>query len=69
MSACRLADPQWGRITPVAGDCDYEPLVKQLVTDGFAMTVLYWGHASRELREAAAAFDTLDAYIEELTLG
>ncbi|MFC0385980.1 NYN domain-containing protein [Muricoccus vinaceus] len=67
--AYRFADPQWDRITLVAGDGDYEPVVKQLVTDRFAVTVLYWGHASRELRETATAFHALDAYIEDLALG
>ena len=56
-------------ITLLAGDGDYEPLVRQLVADGFRVTVLYWAHASRELREAASAFHPLDACIEDLALG
>ena len=56
-------------VTLVAGDGDYEPLVRQLVEDGFAVTVLYWAHASRELRDAAAVFCSLDGYIEDLALG
>ncbi|MFT8245556.1 NYN domain-containing protein [Roseomonas sp. BN140053] len=52
----------------VAGDGDYEPTVRQLVADGFAVTVLYWSHASRELCEAATAFHAPDTYIGYLAL-
>ena len=67
--AYRFADPHRDRITLVAGDGDYEPAVTQLVADGFAVTVLYWSHAGRELREAATAFHALDPYIADLALG
>ncbi|MBB5696444.1 NYN domain-containing protein [Muricoccus pecuniae] len=67
--AYRFADPRSDRVTLVAGDGDYEPLVRQLVEDGFAVSVLYWAHASRELRDAATAFHSLDRYIEDLALG
>ena len=66
--AYRFADPRRDRITLVAGDGDYEPAVTQLVADGFAVTVLYWAHASRELREAATTFQALDTYIANLAL-
>ena len=66
--AYRYADPRRDRITLVAGDGDYEPAVRQLVADGFAVTVLYWAHASRELREAATAFHALDTHIRDLAL-
>ena len=67
--AYRHGNPRHDGITLVAGDGDYEPAVTQLVADGFAVTVLYWAHASRELREAATAFHALDAYIGNLALG
>ncbi|WP_458094199.1 NYN domain-containing protein [Roseomonas sp. WA12] len=66
--AYRFGDPRRDRITLVAGDGDYEPTVRQLVADGFQVTVLYWSHASRELREAATAFLRLDSYLLELRL-
>ncbi|WP_043840002.1 NYN domain-containing protein [Muricoccus aerilatus] len=50
------------------GDGDYEPVVKQLVADGFTVTVLYWAHASREPREAATAFHALNPCIADLAL-
>ncbi|MBI0539072.1 NYN domain-containing protein [Roseomonas sp. KE2513] len=67
--AYRFGDPRRDRITLVAGDGDYTPAVEQLVADGFAVTVLYWAHANRELREAATAFHALDALIADLALG
>ena len=66
--AYRHGDPRRDRITLVAGDGDYEPAVTQLVADGFAVTVLYWAHVSRELREAATTFQALDAYVGNLAL-
>ncbi|WP_043840417.1 NYN domain-containing protein [Muricoccus aerilatus] len=59
---------QRDRITLAAGDGDYERIVKQLVADGFVATVLYWAHASRELREAATAFYALDPCFADLAL-
>jgi len=50
------------------GDGDYEPVMKQPVADGFAVAVLYWSHASRELREAATVFHALDRGIADLAL-
>lgn len=67
--AYRLANPDQDRITLVAGDGDYEPLVRQLVADRFHVTLLFWAHASRELRQAASHFHALDPYIGELALG
>lgn len=66
--AYRLASPGHDRITLVAGDGDYEPMVRQLVEDRFEVTVLYWAHASRELQQAASHFHALDPYIDDLAL-
>jgi uncharacterized LabA/DUF88 family protein len=63
-----LGQPGRDRITLVAGDGDYEPMVRQLVTDGFEVTLLYWSHASRELQAVASCFYPLDAYLEDLAL-
>ena len=64
-----VANPTQDRITLVAGDENYELTVRQLAADGFQVTVLYWAHASRELRESALAVHALDAYIADLALG
>jgi uncharacterized LabA/DUF88 family protein len=45
----------------VAGDGDYKPMVRQLVQDGFEVTLLYWSHASRELQAVESRFYSLDA--------
>ena len=63
-----LGQPGRDRITLVAGDGDYEPMVRQLVQDGFEVTLLYWAHASRELQAVASCFYSLDAYLEDLAL-
>jgi uncharacterized LabA/DUF88 family protein len=63
-----LGRPAQDRVTLVAGDGDYEPMVRQLVADGFEVTVLYWSHASRELQEMASRFFPLDAHLEALAL-
>jgi hypothetical protein len=64
-----LADPDRDRVTLVAGDGDYEPVVRQLVADRFHVTVLYWAHTSRELQQAASRFHALDPYVADLALG
>jgi NYN domain len=64
-----LRRPRRDRITLVAGDSGYEPAVTQLVADGFRVTVLYWFHASRELRQATTAFHVLDSYVAAAGLG
>ncbi|MBO1077141.1 NYN domain-containing protein [Roseomonas marmotae] len=66
--AYRLGQPGRDRITLVAGDGDYEPMVRQLVQDGFEVTLLYWSHASRELQAVASRFYPLDDDLEDLAL-
>jgi uncharacterized LabA/DUF88 family protein len=63
-----LGQPGRDRITLVAGDGDYEPMVRQLVDDGFEVTLVYWSHASRELQAVASRFYPLDGYLEDLAL-
>ncbi len=52
--------------TIVSGDNDYVPAVQQLREDGFQVDVVFWGHAGKELREAASKFISLDDYLDEL---
>ena len=66
--AYRFGNPRRDRITLVAGDGDYEPTARQLVADGFQVTVRYWSRGSRELRGAATAFHSLNPYIDDLAL-
>ena len=39
----------------VAGDGDYVPVIENLARRGFPCVVVFWSHASRELREAAGS--------------
>ena len=53
----------------VAGDGDYIPPVKKLIELGFKVTVCFWNHASRELKNAASSFIPLDKHVEQLNRG
>lgn len=50
----------------VAGDADYVPVAEKLRERGFPCTVVFWEHASRELKEAASEFIALDPHLDEL---
>ena len=52
----------------VAGDGDYVPTINALQEDGFQVEVVFWNHASRQLRETASKFIGLDPYLEALRL-
>ena len=53
-------------ITIVAGDADYVPTVETLIKDGFRVDVVFWDHASRELREICSNFISLNPHIDIL---
>jgi hypothetical protein len=50
-------------ITLVAGDSDYAPTVERLRTRGFKVVVIFWNHASGELKGAATKFISRDGYL------
>ena len=50
-------------ITLVAGDGDYVPIVEKLRRRGFAFNVMFWDQASRELKDAATKFVSLNGYL------
>ncbi len=58
--------PETTRIVLVAGDSDYVPLVHELRNRRYEVEVVFWSHASRELREAASRFVPLDPMIDVL---
>jgi len=60
--------PDRDEVTLVAGDTDYVPTVQQLRKRGFKFYVVFWEHASRELREACTQFTSLDQYLQHLSL-
>ena len=49
----------------MAGDADYVPAIEKLRKRGFA--VVFWKHASRELKDAATKFIPLADYLEHLS--
>jgi hypothetical protein len=58
--------PEKTRLILVAGDSDYAPLVLELRRRKFEVEVVFWGHASHELKEAATRFVPLDGVIDFL---
>lgn len=65
--AYTIIDKKVGEITLVAGDSDYVPVVKDLVSEGFKVYVAFWDHAARELREEATSFYSLNKWLNHLT--
>lgn len=61
-----LADPATDEITLVSGDSDYVPAVEKLKSRGFKVYVVFWGHASKELKAAASEFINLDPHLDHL---
>lgn len=55
-------------ITLVAGDADYVPTVDSLRGRGFTFTVMFWDHASVELKAAVSKFISLNPYLNFLRL-
>ena len=42
------------------------PAVRQLVEDGFRVDVVFWNHASQQLKEACSQFVELNTYVDHL---
>ena len=66
--AYQLADKDEDTITLVGGDGDFVPPVRGLVDEGFCVHVVFWGHASQELKSAASKFISLDPVLNHLAL-
>ena len=50
----------------VAGDSDYVPMIEKLTKRGFRVKVVFWSHASKELKLVATEFKSLDDHIDGL---
>jgi uncharacterized LabA/DUF88 family protein len=50
----------------VAGDSDYVPTINALKEDGYTVEVVFWDHASPELKRVASKFVSLNGYLENL---
>lgn len=64
----RNGRPEDNTFVIVAGDGDYVPTINELTTDGFNVEVVFWNHASAELKHAATRFIDLDPFLETLRL-
>jgi uncharacterized LabA/DUF88 family protein len=53
-------------LTLVAGDADYVPVIERITKRGFQVDVLFWKHASHELKSAATNFIELDPHLDYL---
>lgn len=53
-------------ITLVAGDGDYVPTIEMLKKRNVNFHVVFWDHASRELKAAATKFISLNPYLDHL---
>jgi uncharacterized LabA/DUF88 family protein len=62
MDLAARAVPGRDRFVLVAGDGDYLPLVQRLRERGFEVEIVFWGHAARDLVEAASRFVNLDPH-------
>jgi uncharacterized LabA/DUF88 family protein len=60
--------PERDEIAFVAGDSDYVPTVERVRRRGLKFTVVFWDHASKELREAATDFVSLNPWLEHLNV-
>ena len=61
-----LVAPAEDEMTLVAGDADYVPMIEKLKARGITIHVVFWEHASREIRETASKFIPLNPYLEHL---
>lgn len=53
-------------ITLVSGDADFVPAIEKLKKRGIPVHVVFWAHASRELKNAATKFISLDPFLQHL---
>lgn len=61
-----LLDVKNDEMTLVAGDADYVPMIEKLKARGIAVHIVFWEHASREVREVASRFIALNPYLNHL---
>lgn len=61
-------DPKNDEVTLVSGDADFVPTVENLRERGFSVDVVFWSHASAELKGAATKFVELNAQLDFLNL-
>lgn len=63
-----LMKPESDEITLVSGDADYVPTVERIKKRGLKFNVVFWDHASKELRDVASAFISLNQFLTHLNV-
>lgn len=53
-------------VTLLSGDSDYVPAVNKITKRGIKVNVIFWKHASNDLKESATCFVELDRYLNFL---
>lgn len=59
-------DKTSSEIVLVAGDKDYVPVIEDLKKEGYKVTVVFWDHAAKELRDSASKFIPLNQWLDYL---
>jgi uncharacterized LabA/DUF88 family protein len=59
------ADPKEDVFILIAGDADYIPVIRKIKSRNFRVQVLFWNHASIELKKETT-FVSLDGYFNEI---
>lgn len=59
-------DKESDLIVLVAGDGDYIPPIEALIKDGHRVEVVFWDHASSDLKSTCSRFRSLDPYLRAL---
>jgi len=61
-----IMDPASDEITLVAGDGDYVPTIEKLKSRKIVFHVVFWEHASQELKSACTKFISLNPFLKNL---
>lgn len=62
--AFRVKTP--GIIAIVAGDADYEPVIKDMKEAGWTVEVWYWENAAANIKKAADYFHSLNPHLKQI---
>lgn len=63
-----LMNPANDEVTLVSGDRDLVPAVEKLRSRGFKVDVVFWDHASTELKNSASSFVSLNPHLKLIAL-
>jgi uncharacterized LabA/DUF88 family protein len=64
--AYKRADAKKDILTLVAGDGDFVPTIEELKKDGYTVELVFWDHASPELKNTASKFVSLNPHLKHL---